>query len=758
LSNPSDSSSEQHEHPLLKGLNPQQIEAVSAPPGPVLVIAGPGSGKTAVLTRRVAYLIDVVGLSPYKIMAVTFTNKAAKEMQTRIERLLGGSTLRLPIGTFHSICARILRKEAEYLGIKSSYVIYDTSDQLEIMKRAIEAANLDADKTQPRKQLNRISGAKNELITPEEYPADTHNDKVTKELYGRYQTLMRQSNALDFDDLLMQTVMLFRRNPEVLREYQNRYDYILIDEFQDTNTAQYELVKMLTGSKRNVFCVGDPDQSIYRFRGADYRNVGNFQRDYPDTKVILLEQNYRSHQKILDAAMAIIDKNPNRIVKHLTTPRQEGSKITVRNLPTDTDEAIFITQTAMELKYGGQYDYRDIAVMYRTNAQSRSLEEAFVQSSIPYRLIGGTRFYERREIKDLMAYLKVVNNPDDSVSLERIINVPARGIGKTTLVKLQAWANQQGASLYNALLMLRNGADAPVTGKAAQALIDFTDQLIRWQELRESRPAVAVLSDILDRTKYRFVLNDGTDEGRERIENVESFYGRAMEAGNVSVNDFLEQTTLVSDIDSYDESANGVVLLTLHAAKGLEFPVVFIVGMEEGVLPHTMALENEDEMDEERRLMYVGITRAKDRLYLTWANRRAMYGSGSRTMVSRFMTELPEKLVTGSPIPRIGLNRDRENLWDSPQTRWTPPPPPTRMQPTGSMGRTPRPESRPSPLSQPKSRYKTGQKVLHSRYGEGVIIASKIRADDEEVDVKFPQHGMKRFFASTAHLVLLDDE
>jgi len=458
---------------LLVGLNDAQREAVSAPPGPTLVIAGPGSGKTAVLTRRVAYLMRELAVPPWRIMTVTFTNKAAKEMTERIERILGTDTKGLTTGTFHSICARILRREAKYVGLKSDYVIYDTTDQIAVMKRAIEAANLDPKQYNPRGQLNKISSAKNELIGPMEYPGGTYADQITGELYGGYQALLHLSNAVDFDDLLMLTVLLLQNNDEVRDRYQGYYEHILVDEFQDTNTAQYVLVKLLAGKQSHLFCVGDPDQSIYKFRGADYRNISRFQQDYPGAKLILLEENYRSHQLILDAAMAIIDKNPDRIRKQLTTSRQDGPKITLRDLANEDEEADYIVDKIVELSYEGKYRPRDCAVMYRTNAQSRSLEEAFLRAHIPYKLVGATKFYGRREVRDLLAYLKVINNPDDEVSLERIINTPPRSIGAKTIAELKAWSGKRNQSMFAAIQALRQGVDLAAQWTGCQSAHRF---------------------------------------------------------------------------------------------------------------------------------------------------------------------------------------------------------------------------------------------------------------------------------------------
>ncbi len=740
---------------LLIGLNPQQIEAVSAPPGPTLVVAGPGSGKTAVLTRRVAYLIRELNVFPGRIMAVTFTNKAAREMMTRIEDLLGIRTRGLTIGTFHAICARILRREGETIGVKPNYAIYDTDDQVTLIKQAIHDESLDVEKNQPRKQLAKISAAKNELISPEEYPTDNYLDRTTARIYRRYQELLRVNNALDFDDLLTQAVHLFRTVPEVRAAYQEHYHHILVDEFQDTNQAQYQLIKLLAGERANLFCVGDPDQSIYRFRGADYRNINSFLKDYPENRQILLEHNYRSHQLILDAAMSIIDKNTDRIKKDLTTNRSEGPKIALRNLPDETSEAQFIVEKVLEMRAMGKADLGDIAVMYRINAQSRALEEAFVRTGVPYRLVGGVRFYERREIKDVLAYLRAIHNPDDAISLERIVNLPARGISKQTMTKLKDWATSRHQSLFSAIQSVgrAEAEETPFNARAALALARFGAMMDAWQEARGRLSVGALLNDVLDRTGYRASLNDGTPEGQERLENVSEFAAMASDAHDMQLGEFLEYVSLVSDVDFDEKNANSVILMTLHAAKGLEFPVVFITGLEEGMLPHQMSLSDEEQMEEERRLMYVGVTRAKNWLYLTWATRRSMYGGmGERTLVSRFLTDIPTTLTSGSPVPRPSDSPLFERRLDDPRTRWPVSLPPGRARSADG-----------GPVSRPPERYgggfyRTGQRVLHARWGEGVIITSKIRGEDEEIDVKFDSAGFKRLFASSAHLVLLESE
>jgi DNA helicase-2/ATP-dependent DNA helicase PcrA len=737
------------EFDLLASLNDQQIAAITAPPGPTLVIAGPGSGKTAVLTRRVAYLIKERGVPPWRILAVTFTNKAAQEMKDRIDKMLEGQTKGLNSGTFHAICARILRREAAFVGLKPDYVIYDTDDQVAAMKRAIEMAKLDPKQYPPRGQLAKISNAKNELIGPEEYPASRYVDQITKELYSHYQEILGLCNAVDFDDLLMKTVLLFKHEPDVLTRYQGYYEHLLVDEFQDTNTAQYALLKMLAGTQCDLFCVGDPDQSIYKFRGADYRNITRFQKDYPQARTILLEQNYRSHQLILDAAMAIINKNPDRIRKELTTTRQTGPKIVLRDVINEEEEGQYVVEKILDLTYSGKYKLKECAVMYRTNAQSRAIEAAFVMHGVPYRVVGATKFYSRREIRDLLAYLKLVHNPDDDFSLERIINIPPRGIGTKTINELTAYAQKRHQSMLGAILALRNAADSPFSVRAQNSLLDFAEMIDKWNQDKDTLSVGPLLDAILMRSGYGAFLNDGTPEGEDRASNVRELSSLAYSYDNGTLNDFLTEVSLVADADTQTDASNATVLLTLHAAKGLEFPVVFIVGMEEGILPHQRALDDPEEMDEERRLMYVGVTRAKDQLYLSWAFQRTIFGQGQRSTASRFLAEIPANVTTGSPLPRQVINNYERDSYRR-ATTWTPPVPTPRAQPTA--------RTQPVERVERTSKFHSGQRVRHAMLGEGVVIASKVRGDDEEVDVKFEKHtGIKRLSAAIANLVTVSE-
>ncbi len=752
---------------LLVGLNDQQTKAVTAPLAPTLVIAGPGSGKTAVLTRRVAYLIAHYNVAPYQIMAVTFTNKAAGEMRERVAQLLGKSAreLSMSIGTFHAICAQILRRESTQIGLSRDFLIYDTDDQINIVKQALTAFGIDTEKSMARRYLNLISNAKNELKAPAELNDRDFQEKSVSKVYARYQDLLRAANALDFDDLLMQTVALFRAHADTLTAYQERYQHLLVDEFQDTNTAQYELVRLLAGPRGSLFCVGDPDQSIYRFRGADYRNLGYFQRDYPKHNLILLEHNYRSHQIILDAAMAVINKNTDRIMKQLKAARRDGPKIQLRELTNEEDEAQYVVWKVREYGRSGAYQFRDCAVMFRTNAQSRGLEETFVRAGVPYRLVGGVRFYSRKEVKDLLAYLRVIQNPQDTVSLLRIINTPARGIGKATVDKLGDWAATRNQSAYDALMAIRAGETSPITGRPAKLLTEFTDMIEKWRALRETTPIGELLKSILEETQYTAYLNDGTPEGKERVESVRELLRVANDKGAMTLAMYLEEIALVSDVDSLNDDADGAVLLTLHAAKGLEFPVVFIVGMEEGLLPHQNAADDPEQMAEERRLMYVGLTRAKEIVHLTWAARRSQYGGmGERTLVSRFVVDLPPELTTGTPVPRRSAGDARIDARTDPRTQWRPAAS-SESAPSRPAWRPTPPPITPTPAPRPKlpqanlnSFYKTGQRVRHERFGDGVIIASRLKDGDEELDIRFERVGFKRLYASMAPLTMLTEE
>jgi ATP-dependent DNA helicase UvrD/PcrA len=736
---------------LLANLNQAQQEAITAGDGPVLVLAGPGSGKTRVLTHRIAYLIREMGVHPSAIMAVTFTNKAAGEMKARVEHLLGDKLKGTTIGTFHAICARLLRREAEHTACRADYLIYDTDDQLSVVTQAINELNLDHKRWKPRPILNAISNAKNELIAPGQFVAQGYAGEITSRVYGRYQEILVANNARDFDDLLMDMAILFRDHKDILEKYQRFYEYLLVDEFQDTNAAQYALVQMLAAPKNNVFVVGDEDQAIYGFRGADYRNVMQFRRDFPNAKVILLEQNYRSTQIVLDAARAVIDKNDHRTPKALFTEREGGAPVYVFEAYSEAEEADFVLKTVEDLRRKESLDYKDFAVMYRTNAQSRALEEACIRESVPYKLVGGVGFYKRREVRDLLAYLRLVNNPDDSVSFNRIINVPKRGIGKKSVEDFQAWTGKQHMTYSQGLEALVNGEASPLNASTAKKLIDFALLLRDWRALAQGGDLVTLLDDIMARIGYILHLHESSetqDEALERDENVRELRGLLSENKAQPLNEFLEDIALVADVDAIKEGSNVVTLLTLHSAKGLEYPVVFLTGLEEGLLPHIRSRDEPDGEAEERRLMYVGLTRAMQRVYLSYAFRRLIYGDSTPGMPSRFLADIPPRLMEGMSAKLLQHHDQRRFLEE---TTWE------RDEP--AVSNRVRRQLAPPAAKKPDLRFKAGQKVRHSKFGDGIVINSQPSGGgDEEVVVSFSDKkvGIKRLSANFANLVVLN--
>jgi DNA helicase-2/ATP-dependent DNA helicase PcrA len=794
---------------LLAGLNPAQREAVTTVKGPVLVLAGPGSGKTRVLAHRVAYLLRVAGAHPRSVMAVTFTNKAAGEMRERINKLLGEAVpvssgwKGLTIGTFHSICARILRAEAGPAGLNPNYVIYDDGEQLSAIRGALKDLKIDEKMYRPEAMRAAISKAKNELVKPENFATTTFYEEIARRVYARYEQILKANGALDFDDLLCRVTWLFKEQPDVLARYQDRYEYLLVDEFQDTNSAQYEMVCMLAGRTRNLFAVGDEDQSIYGFRGADYRNVLRFREDFPDARVILLEQNYRSTQLILDAANAVIARNIKRTPKHLRTDRGAGAQVILHEAYDETDEAQFVVNTIQRLVGSGEIRLSDVAIMYRTNAQSRSLEDAFVARGVPYRLIGGTRFYQRKEIKDALAYLRLVHNPADNVSLMRVINVPPRAIGDKTISALAAWSGEQGVSMTGGLALVTGDLASPVLegyraegGKPAQhpfgtaankALVAFYRLLKGWLDVKDGLTVSQLLEKITEQAGYATWLRDGTEEGEDRWENLQELSSVAAHYDDfppeLRLTAFLEEVALVSDQDELAEQDERVTLLTVHTAKGLEFPVVFLVGLEENVFPHSRSMEDPDQMEEERRLMYVGVTRAKDRLYLVRAFRRMLWGRSEINEPSRFLRDVAAAQggtmgmspVRGAPSRTAGMMdgahsggwgyepRDRRRAADD-EDSW------------GGASRRSRPDEKsslyggtsgsrswmpkPAPPQPPKKaerparepQFKPGDRVDHGLFGQGIVLKSEVTADDEEVTVAFQGKGTKTLLAGFAKL------
>ncbi len=702
----------------------------------MLVLAGPGSGKTRVLTQRVAYLIAEEGIRPYRILAVTFTNKAAREMQTRVEKLLGSeATKGMMLGTFHSICARLLRIEAENLPLGTNFVIFDADDQERIVKGVIRELNLNEKLYRPSSIHAAISSAKNELIEAPEYPITNYRDEVVKRVYGEYQKRLLASNAVDFDDLLLYTARLLENNLAVREKYARRFEHILVDEFQDTNLAQYAIIKHLASAHHSIFVVGDPDQSIFRWRGADWRNVQRFEQDFPDAQVILLEQNYRSRQSILDAAMGVIDRAPNRRRKQLFTERGTGEKIFYYEAPDDYSEASFVVDSIAQLVASGEFEPGDCAVMYRTNAQSRLLEEAFLQARLPYRLVGAQRFYGRREIKDLIAFLRFVHNPADDASLERVINVPPRGIGEKTLLTLRTAAGQNNTSAGLVLLDLARGPESPYwrqfSSRTATPLADFGTSLTHWLAAAPSLTVVELFDLLVKDLNYKQYVDDESEEGVDRWENVQELRRLALEFSTRSLDDFLENVALVADQDTIQDNVNAPTLITLHAAKGLEFGAVFIVGLDDGILPHSRSFDEPEQMEEERRLFYVGITRAKDRLYLLRAIQRGGRGYAEETYPSRFLEDVPEGLLVGKSRTGRGLRgREAASLWT-----------------------TSAPSSRTAAVADPK--FRAGIRVKHSMWGEGIVLNSRLQDDDEILEVVFESVGVKRLSANLANLTIL---
>jgi len=720
---------------FLDKLNPQQKRAVTAPGGAVLILAGPGSGKTRVLTQRVAYLIGYEGVRPYQMLAVTFTNKAAREMESRVQKMLGEDMTRgLMLGTFHASCARILRRESEKLPVSHEFVIFDADDQERVVKAAIRDLNLNEKQFRPVALHAAISRAKNELISADDLPILTYRDEVTKRVYKKYQELLLQSNAVDFDDLLLYTARLLEEHPDVREKYAGRFHHVLVDEFQDTNIAQYTLIKHLSSIHNNVFCVGDEDQSVYGWRGADYRNVQRFEQDFPGAQVILLEQNYRSKQTILDAAMGVIDQAHHRRKKKLFTDRGQGDKVIYYEALDDYGEASFVVDTIAQLVASKQFEPGDCAVMYRTNAQSRILEEAFLQARLPYRLVGAQRFYGRREVKDMISFLRLIHNPADEISLDRVINIPPRGIGEKTILTLHTVARQAGLCPGEALLDLSRGDSSiywsQFTGRAALPLSDFGGMLAKWRALAATRNVPELFDQIIEDTGLKENLDDGTEEGKDRWDNVLELRRVAEEYAQRELAEFLENVALVSDQDTLKEG-NVPTLLTLHAAKGLEFGAVFITGLDDGILPHSRSFDEPEEMEEERRLFYVGITRAKDRLYLVRCQRRGGRGYAEETVGSRFLEDIPEGLISGRG--RAGMSRS--NRRQQAQS-WSLPAP-----------------NQPAPVIQ--ARFRAGMRIKHSMWGEGMVLDSKVQDGDEIVDVVFESVGIKRLAASLANLTIM---
>lgn len=718
---------------LLEGLNPEQQRAVQTTDGPLLIQAGAGSGKTKTLTHRIAYLIATKKATPYNILAVTFTNKAAREMRERVAKLLGQSADNrsfMPyMGTFHSICVRILRLDGEHIGIPRSYVIFDEADRLSAVKQASKQLGVDEKAFPPRVIASLISSAKNELLTPDDYDraGGSPATRTAAEVYPLYERILKDSGALDFDDLIGRTVQLLQTVEEVRTKWVSQFSYVMIDEYQDTNAAQYKLVKLLTGGQHNIAVVGDDWQSIYSWRGADFRNILNFERDYPKCTVIKLEQNYRSTSHILNAAHGVVTRNLQRSDKKLWTSAGEGLPVQLLQVGSERAEAeAIVRRVKLGVDSGGRR-FRDYAVLYRTNAQSRSVEETFIQYGVPYRIVGGVRFYDRKEIKDLVAYLRLMYQPEDRISFERIVNVPTRGIGVKSLQNFYGWYESLGLSLSEALTQAANCGT--VTGKAKKGLAELGDILVSLRVLSEDVPPAALIDSLVRRTGYMDYLDDKTPQAESRQENVRELMGVAQGYQEIGLAGFLEEIALITDLDTADLDGNAVTLMTLHAAKGLEFPVVFMAGMEETILPHTRALYDQSEMEEERRLCYVGMTRAREELYMLYAVGRMLYGGMQHNPPSRFLSEIDAAYVQETSTG-VSFGSFMGGGYDDRQ--YTAPAPP--------QAETGEPRYIPD--------FEIGDGVKHQLFGKGTVV----ELEGETATIYFQSTGAKKLNIAFAPL------
>ena len=725
---------------LVKNMNSEQSEAVRTTEGPLLIMAGAGSGKTRVLTHRIAYLLDEKDVSPYNILAITFTNKAAKEMKARVEHLVGEEAQVIWMSTFHSMCVRILRRDADRIGIERNFTIIDPTDQKSVIKDVLKSENIDSKRFEPRMFIGAISNLKNELKTPEDAQkeANDFHSQMVATVYKGYQRQLSRNEALDFDDLIMTTINLFERVPETLEYYQNKFQYIHVDEYQDTNKAQYTVVKLLANKFKNLCVVGDSDQSIYGWRGADIQNILSFEEDYPEAKTIFLEQNYRSTKNILNAANEVIKHNSERKPKGLWTANSGGDKIQYYEAMTERDEAEYVVKEIMKHQRSGK-KYSEMAILYRTNAQSRVLEETFMKSNIPYTMVGGQKFYDRKEIKDLLSYLRVIANSNDDISLQRIINVPKRGIGPSSVEKIQTYALQNNISMFDAL------AEVDFIGlskKVTQECISFYEMIQNLIKEQEFLEISEIVDEVLQKSGYRDMLDrEQSIESRSRLENLDEFmsvpkdYEENTPLEEQSLINFLTDLSLVADIDEAD-TQNGVTLMTMHSAKGLEFPIVFIMGMEESLFPHIRAIKSEDdhEMEEERRICYVAITRAEELLYITNATTRMLFGRSQSNMPSRFLKEIPEDLLDSH------TGQKRQTIYPKSQPK---------------RGFSKRTTSTKKHVS--SSDWKVGDKVMHKAWGEGMVSNVNEKNGSVELDIIFKSEGPKRLLAQFAPITKKED-
>ena len=736
-------------------LNDKQKEAVFHTEGPLLVLAGAGSGKTRVLTHRIAYLMEEKKVKPWNILAITFTNKAAGEMRERVDKLVGDAAGKVWVSTFHSACVRILRRDIGWIGFDTNFAIYDTEDQKSLMKSVCKQLQVDTKLYKERALMSAISAVKDELVSPQEFALRAQGNfrqETVARVYAEYQRQLKSSNALDFDDLIMKTVELLQSDPEVKNYYQERFHYIMVDEYQDTNTAQFELIRLLAGKYQNLCVVGDDDQSIYKFRGANIYNILNFEKHFPDAKTIKLEQNYRSTQNILNAANSVIANNVGRKSKTLWTANDEGKKIDFEQFNTGYEEADYIARDIAGGVRNGDYHYGDYAVLYRTNAQSRLFEERFIVSNIPYKIVGGVNFYARKEVKDLLAYLKTIDNARDDLAVRRILNVPKRGIGATTVNRVSDYAEAYDISFYDAL---KRADEIPSIGKAASKVKPFVNLIQVFRSKLEFISISDLLREVIEETGYVKELEaEGTDEAEARIENIDELLSKVVSyeesEEHPTLSGFLEEVALVADIDSLEDDSDYVVLMTLHSAKGLEFPKVYLAGMEDGLFPSYMSITSDDsseQLEEERRLAYVGITRAMKELTITCAKQRMIRGETQYNKVSRFVKEIPLELLEGKApvVSRKESDSSIENTWNVKPKRMT-----MRQQPSGQSMQARAFAS--VHTKEEKLPYDIADRVLHTRFGEGTVVAIVEGGRDYEVTVQFDTVGIKKMFASFAKL------
>ncbi len=738
---------------LLNGMNPEQAQAVQTTEGPLLIMAGAGSGKTRVLTHRIAYLVIEKAVNPWNILALTFTNKAAREMRERIDGLLGNGTgQQMWVSTFHSMCVRILRRDIDRIGFNKNFTILDSTDQLTVVKNVLKELNIDPKQYDPRMLLNAVSSAKNECTTYREYRAASSDanpyEKTIADVYEAYQRRLEKNQSLDFDDLIMTTIRLFKEVPEVLAFYQDKFQYIHVDEYQDTNHSQYELVQMLASKFQNICVVGDSDQSIYRWRGADIGNILSFEKDYPTAKAIMLEQNYRSTKTILAAANSVIKNNSSRFPKELRTDNQEGNKIIINRAYDEKTEAQFVVKTIQELMLSEGYKEDDFAILYRTNAQSRVMEEMLVKSNMNYTIVGGTKFYDRKEIKDLLAYLRLIANNDDDLALARIINEPKRSIGATSFDRMMQFAIEQDRTIFDAL---REVDFMGLSGRATNSAIYFRAMIERFTQMQDFMSVTELVEEVLEKSGYREMLKaEKTIEAESRLENINEFLTVTQTfeqaSDDKSLIAFLTDLALVADIDKLgdeeEEVSGGTVLMTMHSAKGLEFPVVFIIGMEENIFPHSRSLMDNDEMEEERRLAYVGITRAEKQLYLSCAQMRTLYGRSSFNSPSRFLKEIDAELLEET----IAKRSSQSGSYSAPKRRSS-----YRQAPAQTKGKSLASKSALQDSGGDKLSWKVGDKAAHGKWGVGTVVSIRNEGESMELDIAFPAPvGIKRLMAKFA--------